>query len=137
MINSAVTTNTLNIKLDSKIVEEFDTNYAVVDTNKVLDNKVVFGKLLVNIRTSNEIILTSILGNITDTATDNRYLYLNTVDESIYRALSKKDNLDILNSNLKKFTHLTAMPRLIEKASIIDVEKILKDKFKGIITITE
>lgn len=125
-------TNTLNIKLDSKIVNEFDTNYVVSDTSKVLDHRVIFGKLLVNIRTSNEIILTSILGNITDTSTDNRYLYLNTIDESIYKALSKKDNLDILNSNMKKFTHLTVMPRLIEKESIIDVEKILRDKFKGI-----
>lgn len=125
-------TNTLNIKLDSKIVNEFDTNYVVSDTTKVLDHRVIFGKLLVNIRTSNEIILTSILGNITDTSTDNRYLYLNTIDESIYKALSKKDNLDILNSNMKKFTHLTVMPRLIEKESIIDVEKILRDKFKGI-----
>ena len=125
----------MNIKLDNKIVEEFDTNYTVSDTSKVLDHRVVFGKLLVNIRTSNEIILTSILGTITDTATDNRYLYLNTLDESIYRALSKKDNLDIINNNLKKFTHLTAMPKLKTKESVVDVEKILKEKFEGLISI--
>ena len=125
----------MNIKLDSKIIEEFDTNYTVSDTSKVLDHKVVFGKLLVNIRTSNEIILTSILGTITDTATDNRYLYLNTFDESIFRALSKKDNLDILNNNLKKFTHLTAMPKLLTKESVVDVEKILQEKFKGVFSI--
>lgn len=95
----------------------------------------MFGKLLVNIRTSNEIILTSILGTITDTATDNRYLYLNTFDESIFRALSKKDNIDILNNNLKKFTHLTVMPKLLTRESVVDVEKILQEKFKGVFSI--
>lgn len=97
----------------------------------------MFGKLLVNIRTSNEIVLTSILGNITDTSCDNRYLYINTVDNSIYKALTKKDNLEVLNANLKKFTHLTVMPRLIEKESIVDIEKILKEKFKGLLNIID
>lgn len=131
-MNSGISTNTLNIRLDSNIASGFDTNYTVSDNTKVLDHRVVFGKLLVNIRTSNEIVLTSILGNISDTSCDNRYLYINTTDESIYKALSKKDNLDILNNNLKKFTHLSVMPKLIEKESIIDIEKILKSKFKNI-----
>ena len=132
-----VAANTLNVKLNSKIIEEFDTNYTVCDTNNVLDHKVVFGKLLVNIRTSNEIILTSILGNITDTSCDNRYLYINTTDASIYKALSKKDNLEVLNNNLKKFTHLSVMPKLIEKESVVDLENILKQKFKGLLNIID
>ena len=134
-------TNTLNIKienkLDTKVVEEFDTNYQVIDNNKTLDNKVVFGKLLVNIRTSNEIILTSILGNIEKTSCDNRYLYLETFDESIYKLLSRKDNLEILNSNLAKFTYLQVKPVLLKEEDKIDIIKILESKFKNNLKILE
>lgn len=115
------------------MINKFDTNYKVVDnnSNKVLDSKVVFGKLMVNVRCSGEVVLTSVLGNITKTSTDNEYLYLYTNDESLFNMLSKKDNIDILNNNLKKFTNLKVFPKIQEKETEIDLKKILAEKFKG------
>ena len=112
-------------------MEQFDTNYAVVDNNNTLDSRVVFGKLMVATRTSNEIVLTSILGNITKTSADNRYLYLYTEDEVIFKTLSKKQNIDILNSNLKKFTYLEVKPEFIKQSEKFDLGKLLEEKFKG------
>lgn len=112
-------------------MEQFDTNYVVVDNNNTLDSKVVFGKLMVAIRTSNEIVLTSILGNIAKTSADNRYLYLYTEDEVIFKTLSKKQNIDILNSSLKKFTYLEVKPEFIKQSEKFDLGKLLEEKFKG------
>ncbi len=86
---------------------------------------------MVNVRTSGEIVLTSLLGNITQTSTDSDYLYLYTNDESIFKTLSKKENIDILNSNLKKFTNLKVLPKIQNEETKVDLKKILSEKFKG------
>lgn len=109
-------------------MQEFDNNYEV--NAKTLDSKVIFGKLMVDMRVSNQVVLTSILGNIVKTSCDNQYLYIYTKDDVLYNQLSKKSNIDILNNSLKKFTFVLAKPVLESNEDKIDLEKIISEKFK-------
>ncbi len=131
-VNIAVSTATLTQKTNfSKEILNEVNNFP---SYKFEDDKTLFGKLMVNIRNNQDIVLLSLLGNIENTKCDEKYLYLCTSDSTLYSMLNKKENNQILDEAMESFSKLKVKPTLTDKKVEEDIEKIIAEKFKGYYT---
>ncbi len=100
-------------------------NPTELDTDKTL-----FGKLLVNLRKQNEVMLIALLGENTNFNLSGNVLTLISSHEQEYKALTKPENLKILNNALSEIksgysVNVEYKEEKIEKS----VEDILREKF--------
>lgn len=93
-------------------------------------DKTLFGKLLVNLRKQNEVMLIALLGENTNFSLNGKVLTLISSHEQEFKALTKPDNLKILNNIMNEIKsgysiNVEYKEEKVEKS----VEDILREKF--------
>ena len=107
------------------------TPEVVIQNPTELDSdKTLFGKLLVNLRKQNEVMLIALLGEYTNFSLEGNVLTLISSKEQEYKALTRPENLNILNKALADIksgysVRVEYKEEKVEKS----VEDILREKF--------
>lgn len=92
--------------------------------------KTLFGKLLVNLRKKNEVMLIALLGENTNFGLENNILTLTSNNEQEYKTLTKPQNIKILNDCMSEIkSGVTINVVLKQEKKELTVEEILKEKF--------
>ena len=118
-------------KIVDKNVTALETPQVVIDNPKLQpEEKTIFGKLLVNLRKMNEVMLISLLGENTDYKLKQNVLNLISCNETEYNTLIKQQNLKTLNLAIKEIdeqfsVNIEYKEKQLEKS----VEEVLKEKF--------
>ena len=100
------------------------------------DDKTLFGKLLVNLRKQNEIMLIALLGEHTNFNLNGNTLTLISKKEAEYKALTKEENLTILNKIMNEIkSGYSVKVEYKEEKVEKTIEELLKEKFGDDITI--
>ena len=100
------------------------------------DDKTLFGKLLVSLRKQNEIMLIALLGENTNFNLSGNTLTLISKKEAEYTALTKEENLKILNRTMNEIKSGYAVKVEYKEEKVEkSIEEILKEKFGDDITI--
>ena len=103
-----------------------------------LSGQTIFGKLLVELRKQNEMMLIALLGEHTDFTFENNVLTLTSHNEQEYKTLLKLDNINVLNKTLDSIqsgAKINVVYTQEKKAPT--VEDLLREKFGDDIKIKE
>lgn len=93
------------------------------------DDKTLFGKMLVNLRNKNEVMLIALLGENTNFNLSDDVLTFVCSNEQEFKALTKLDNLNILNSAIKEINPaLSVKVEFKEVKAEKTMEELLKEK---------
>ena len=93
------------------------------------DDKTLFGKMLVNLRNKNEVMLIALLGENTNFNLKDDVLTFVCSNEQEFKALTKSDNLNILNSAIKEINPaLSVKVEFKEVKAEKTMEELLKEK---------
>lgn len=93
------------------------------------DDKTLFGKMLVNLRNKNEVMLIALLGENTNFNLSDDVLTFVCSNEQEFKALTKSDNLNILNSAIKEINPaLSVKVEFKEVKAEKTMEELLKEK---------
>lgn len=93
------------------------------------DDKTLFGKMLVNLRNKNEVMLIALLGENTNFNLSDDVLTFVCSNEQEFKALTKPDNLNILNSAIKEINPaLSVKVEFKEVKAEKTMEELLKEK---------
>ena len=93
------------------------------------DDKTLFGKMLVNLRNKNEVMLIALLGENTNFNLSDDVLTFVCSNEQEFKALTKPDNLNILNSAIKEINPaLSVKVEFKEVKAEKSMEELLKEK---------
>lgn len=96
---------------------------------KQTDDKTLFGKMLVNLRNKNEVMLIALLGENTNFNLSDDVLTFVCSNEQEFKALTKPDNLNILNSAIKEINPaLSVKVEFKEVKAEKTMEELLKEK---------
>ena len=103
---------------------------AVINPLEITSDKTLFGKLLVELRKQNEVMLIALLGENTNFKLDNNVLVLKSTNEQEFKTLTKTENLQILNNAMSKInSNITVKVVFEEEKTEKSVEEMLKEKF--------
>ena len=101
-------------------------------------SQTIFGKLLVHLRNNNEMMLMALLGENTQFSLENNVLNLFSQNQQEFNALSKPDNIKILNDALNEIMSGTRINiQYIEEKKEPTIEDLLREKFGDDIKIKE
>lgn len=93
------------------------------------DDKTLFGKMLVNLRNKNEVMLIALLGENTNFNLSDDVLTFVCSNEQEFKALTKPDNLKVLNSAIKEINPaLSVKVEFKEVKAEKSMEELLKEK---------
>ena len=93
------------------------------------DDKTLFGKMLVNLRNKNEVMLIALLGENTNFNLSDDVLTFVCSNEQEFKALTKSDNLKVLNSAIKEINPaLSVKVEFKEVKAEKTMEELLKEK---------
>ena len=93
------------------------------------DDKTLFGKMLVNLRNKNEVMLIALLGANTNFNLKDDVLTFVCSNEQEFKALTKPDNLKVLNSAIKEINPaLSVKVEFKEVKAEKSMEELLKEK---------
>lgn len=93
------------------------------------DDKTLFGKMLVNLRNKNEVMLIALLGENTNFNLSDDVLTFVCSNEQEFKALTKSDNLKVLNSAIKEINPaLSVKVEFKEVKAEKSMEELLKEK---------
>ena len=93
------------------------------------DEKTLFGKLLVNLRAKNEVMLIALLGENTNFSLNNNTLTLVSKNEQEYKTLQKPENLAVLNSAMAEIKKgVSVNVEYKEEKKELSMEELLKQK---------
>lgn len=93
------------------------------------DDKTLFGKMLVNLRNKNEVMLIALLGENTNFNLKDDVLTFVCSNEQEFKALTKPDNLKVLNSAIKEINPaLSVKVEFKEVKAEKSMEELLKEK---------
>lgn len=96
---------------------------------KQTDDKTLFGKMLVNLRNKNEVMLIALLGENTKFNLKDDVLTFVCSNEQEFKALTKPDNLKVLNSAIKEINPaLSVKVEFKEVKAEKTMEELLKEK---------
>ena len=127
----------LEVKKPQSINAYVDATPEVVLTNPTdqTDDKTLFGKMLVSLRKQNEIMLIALLGENTNFALNDKVLTLISKKEAEFKALTKPENLKVLNETMESIKHgYSVSVELKEEKVEPTIEELLKEKFGDDIT---
>ena len=108
-----------------------------LDENKK-KSKMIFGKLLLNMRRNNLIRLYSLMSEVIDTDFDNNVLTLTVGDKSSFEMLSMKTDHETIEKELKIIDDCLSLDLKCEEQKKFDMyqfEEFLKKEFGKILTI--
>ncbi len=93
------------------------------------DEKTLFGKLLVNLRAKNEVMLIALLGENTNFSLNNNVLTLVSKNEQEYKTLQKPENLTVLNNTIAEIKKgVSVNVEYKEEKKELSMEELLKQK---------
>ncbi len=102
------------------------------------DEKTLFGKLLVNLRAKNEVMLIALLGENTNFSLTNGVLTLINSNEQEYKILNKPENLNVLNSTMAEIEKgVRVSVEYKEEVRELTTEELLKQKLGDDLIIKE
>lgn len=115
------------------------TPEVVLNNPKVqLSGQTIFGKMLVELRKQNEMMLIALLGEHTDFTFENNVLTLTSHNEQEYKTLSKPDNINVLNKTLDSIQSGAKINVVYtQEKKDPTVEDLLREKFGDDIKIKE
>ena len=108
-----------------------------LDENKK-KSKMIFGKLLLNMRRNNYIRLYSLMSEVIDTDYENNKLTLIIGDKSSFEMLSSKNDFDTIEKELKSIDENLVLDLRCEELKKFDMyqfEEFLRKEFGKILTI--
>lgn len=118
-------------KVTTKNIAMPEVSQVVMQNPKLeLQDKTIFGKLLVSLRKLNEVMLISLLGENTDYKLEGNTLHLISTNEIEFNTLSKAGNIKTLNQAISGINeNLRVEVEYKEKPQEKSVEEVLKEKF--------